>query len=149
MFHQRERDLIVRQIKQLAALVARVLTGKMLAPEAEEELRRSTREMLGVEAELLGALDARSAADLLARSERIALYARIVSAQAEVRARTGDAPGANEERRRALQLWIEAGLRGPLDDEGAAAVAALEGKVARSDLPERHRAWLAKRGGAR
>lgn len=143
--YQVERDLIMRQIKQLMQLVTRLLTGKLgeyKRDVALDELRRATGDLLRMDVTLLELVDARSAADALRRSDRIALYAHSNFGQAEIHRHAGDAPADRSARRRALQLFIEAALRGSLDDESATLLRTLASEIPSGELAVRYQDYL-------
>lgn len=144
--HQVERDVIMRQIKQLMQLVARLLKGASAVQRdvALDELRRATGELLRMDMSLLELVDARSAADLLRRGERIELYARSVLGQAELHLAAKDATAHKTAQRRGLQLLIEAALRVPLDEESVTILRTLAPQVPASELAPRYQDWLRK-----
>ncbi len=127
-----EKDFIKRSIQQLAKLLAAVLK---LRQEGEEEqalqtLRGGVGEILGVEWRVLVAVDSRSGAELLATPQRITVFARLRHQEAEVLEATRDVLGAQQARRHALELYLEALLAGgPLDPDTRAALLALEKAV--------------------
>jgi hypothetical protein len=144
--HQVERDVIMRQIKQLMQLVARLMGAASTVKRdvALDELRRATGDLLRLDMMRLDMVDARSAADLLRRSERIELYAHSVLGQAQLHGRDRDAAAQKSAQRRALQLFIEAALRGSLDGESTAIVRKLTTQVDASTLAARYTDWLGK-----
>ncbi len=124
---QRE-DYLLRQLKALAATLARI-AGLRLSGEfdaAGAELERGYRALLGAEADLVRRVDPSTAGALLGRAERLLLYARLVREEAG--------------------LVTDPGRRAAL----SARVAALAGEAARRD-PENPeiRRFLAEVAGPR
>lgn len=103
-----ERDFVVRQIRQLADAIARLVLGRPATAEldqAEEALRAAARDALKVDAQLLDRLAAESARTLLATPARMAAYVEVLSAQAILARAAGDIRRADSltARVRALQ----------------------------------------------
>lgn len=143
--HEIERDLIMRQIKQIVQLVARLLKGgaaEVKRDTALDELHRTASDLLRMDVKMLELVDARSAADLLRRPERIELYARIVCGQAEIFHHIKDTGAEKAAKRRALQLFVESALRAPLDEESLQIVRGLRGEVVLTELAARYTDWL-------
>lgn len=145
----RQRDYILRMIEQLAEAVGRIagLRRAGQLDEAELLVRTTADGLLGPMRDMLDRLDAAGAATLLGDHEKIGAYAALCAEQAEIlelRGRTAQAPA---ERRRALELYLEAVSRAsegnPRAQEGARA---LLGRVDAARLPERYRALAAKLG---
>jgi hypothetical protein len=109
-------DYLVRLITQAAAALRRV-RERLRTGDAPEELAREARgavgELLGPQAGLLAMLDPGSAAALLGDSERVALWAGLLRAEAEALRRSGEAERASGLEARAAALERAAGHSGP------------------------------------
>lgn len=108
----RRDDYLVRQVKALAAVLAR-LAGLRLGGNIEEaraELTKAYSSVLGSQAELLRRMDSHTAAKLLGSPERVLALAQLLNEEA---AQEGDAVRAASLRFRAVELGIEAARRSP------------------------------------
>lgn len=118
-----QRDYILRMIALVAAAIARAVRRREEgdAAGARTELRGATRELLGPAADLVGQVDPRTAANIIGDPQRMALFARLLHADAEfLRILQRPAEGDQADRR-ALALLLEARQRDPeLDDEALA-----------------------------
>jgi hypothetical protein len=102
-----QRDYIMRQVKVVAAMIAR-MTGLRAGgahEAAHEELERAYDELLGTEAPLVRRVDAATAVLLLGPPERVAAYARLLIEEAT---QSGDAAQQADRRGRAVRLALEA-----------------------------------------
>jgi hypothetical protein len=100
-------DYLLRMLAQVAAVLRRVrerLAGGESAPELLSALRDAEGELLGGRASLLKALDARTAAQLLADPERVRTWAELLRLEAELHRRAGDEAAAAKAESRAAAL---------------------------------------------
>lgn len=141
------KDYIERMIEQLVAALARILRARQEQryEEALQLIGEAARSMLGMEYRVLTMADAASTARLLGEPGRVRVLAKLVRQEAEVRRGQGDALGAGDRFRLALELYLEArelGLR--LDGEGTREVAELREAVGEVALSERYQRLLAR-----
>jgi len=101
-----QRDLVLRWIEQLGRLVARLLGagGKAELAVARDQVQEATLNLLGPLAALVPRLETESAAELLADPDRIFGYAQLLDLDGAISEGMGDAAGAAESRRRALEF---------------------------------------------
>ncbi len=103
-------DYLLRQVKAMAAILARILglrtNGEM--EEARLELDRAYGLLLGSRSDLLRKVDPQTAATLLASPDAILALAQLTSEEA---AQDGEADRCAELRVRAVELGIEAAQR--------------------------------------
>jgi hypothetical protein len=109
-----EKDWIQRVLRQLAIFFARLLRLKEAGEygRALQELRGAYGELLGLPWDVLGAVDAPTAAALLGDPERVKVLARLVAEEADLLALGGDpvaAEQASAEARRLHEAAIAAG----------------------------------------
>ena len=100
-------DYLLRMLAQIAAVLRRVrerLVEGAPAAELLTALRDAEGELLGGRASLLKALDARTAAQLLADPERVHTWIALLRLEAEVHRRDGDEPAAAKAEARASEL---------------------------------------------
>ncbi|WP_433933531.1 hypothetical protein AB3662_04175 [Sorangium cellulosum] len=145
----RQRDFILRMIEQLAEAVGRIagLRRAGQLDEADLLVRATADGLFGPMRDMLDRLDAAGAATLLGDHEKIGAYAALCAEQAEILELRGRAAQASAERRRALELYLEAVSRAPEGNPRAQEGArALLGRVDAARLPERYRALAAKLG---
>ena len=112
---QRE-DYLLRQVKVLAAMIARLVGLRTCGQieEARAELERAYGAVLGPEAELVRRADSSTAAMLLGSPERIFLFAQLVREEA---AQAGEDGLRKLLTARAAELGKEAARRAPENDE--------------------------------
>jgi hypothetical protein len=122
-----ERDYIVRQIKQLRALLAAIfkLKKEEKLDEALEQLQGAFPPFFGIEYRMLAGFDSASAAKLLVDSGRIKILAQLLEEEADIHRRRGDVELSAAKRQHALELYIEAAQRSSADSELLAAIARL------------------------
>ncbi|WP_437735030.1 hypothetical protein [Sorangium sp. So ce1335] len=145
----RQRDYLLRMIEQLAEAVGRIagLRRAGQLDEAELLVRTTADGLFGPMRDMLDRLDAAGAATLLGDHEKVGAYAALCAEQAEILELRGRAAQALAERRRALELYLEAVSRAPGGNPRAQEGAlALLGQVDAARLPERYRALAAKLG---
>jgi hypothetical protein len=145
----RQRDYILRMIEQLAEAIGRIagLRRAGQLDEAELLVRGTADGLFGPMRDMLDRLDAAGAATLLGDPEKIGAYAALCAEQAEILDLRGRAGQALAERRRALELHLEAVSRAPEGNPRAEEAArALLGRVGAARLPERYRGLAAKLG---
>ena len=111
-----ERDYIMRMIAAAAAAVARLrerLSGGAEPDAIAREAQAAQTALLGNEATLLRALDAKSAAHAIGDGERVGAWAQLLLVESEAMRQMRDIDGADRLRKRAQQLLEAAeGLRG-------------------------------------
>lgn len=105
-----QRDLVLRWIEQLGALIRRLLHGRAEAdfPAAREQIREATDALLGSLSLLVPRLDVASAAELLADPHRLFGYAQLLDLEGVVAGAMGDEATRQEQRARALGFAAEA-----------------------------------------
>jgi hypothetical protein len=101
-----QRDLVLRWIEQLGRLVARLLGrgGEAELAVARDQVTEATIGLLGPLATLVPRLETTSAVELLADADRIFGYAQLLELDGVISEALGDAPGAAQSRRRALEF---------------------------------------------
>jgi hypothetical protein len=141
-----DKDYIVRMVKQIGDLFARLLKlmERREYDQAIRALQSACPSLLGLDYGPLSFADAETAAKLLVEREKVKLFAQLVAKEAEILELKGDA-SAHEKRRFALELWAEALLRGaPLSPEQASTVRALTERVGPSAVGERYAGALSR-----
>ncbi len=142
-------DYLLRMIREVMEALARIagLRKEGKAAEALTEIDAARGLLLGPAAELVPRLDPASAAHVVGDPERILALARLVRAEAGVRAEEGDPARAGALRRRALAFALEARARRRFADADAL-VAELAAEVPEAELDEPWRTLLreARRG---
>lgn len=116
-----ERDFILRQIQQLARMVAQIVLRARSEGSYEtglEQVRSALAGGLDVDYEMLSRIDPASAALLVRDGEVLRTLAWIVAQESELRRGAGEVAEAERLRRRALALYDECARRFP--EEGAA-----------------------------
>ncbi|HEY7727308.1 MAG TPA: hypothetical protein VID50_02530 [Candidatus Eisenbacteria bacterium] len=111
----RREDHILRQVKALAAVLAR-LAGLRLGGNLEEaraELEKTYASVLGSQSGLLRRVDSQTAAKLLGSPDRILALAQLLNEEA---AQEPDAARGASLRQRALELGHEAARRDPASE---------------------------------
>lgn len=110
-----QRDLVLRWIEQLGALIRRLIEGKQESdfPAAREQVRQATEAMLGPLLQLVPRLEVESAAELLADPDRLFGYAQLLDLEGVLAGAMGDAAASHECRTRALAFACEAVRRAP------------------------------------
>jgi len=139
-----EKDFIVRLIKQMAEVLARALglARKGQHDEAIAVLESSCPSLLGMDYAPLAMCDSASAAGILREPARVKNFARLLATAAEVYELKGDASAARSKWQHALEMFIEAKLLRPDDDEAAEQIRNLAAKVPRDLLALRYQAQL-------
>lgn len=147
-----QRDYILRMIEQLGDFLARIAGAKreQKLEVALDEIGAALGALFGPLLGTLEALDTEGAATLLSTPEKVRAYAILTAERADVIALKGEARRARSLHLRALELHLEASLRGPLPDERAReAILELCDKAGEDRLRERHkRALAAARAGS-
>jgi hypothetical protein len=141
-----DKDYIVRVIKQIADLFARIvkLIEKREYDVAIRVVQDACPKLLGFDYGPLTFADADAAARLLVDRDRVKIFAQLVAKEAELLELKGDA-AADDKRRFALELWAEALVRqAPLDGPQKDALRTLQDRVGPELLPEKYRTPLAK-----
>jgi hypothetical protein len=136
-----ERDYVLRLIATVAAAIARIRRrrGSGDFAGARDEVHAASAELLGTSASLVSVADARTGADLLGDSRRIAAYGRLLSEDADLLHSLGWHDEARTTARRALAFLLEAYLRaGSLDTDGETALLSLRAQVLSSVLEPRY-----------
>ncbi|BDG03877.1 hypothetical protein [Anaeromyxobacter oryzae] len=122
-----QRDWILRIVEQLAQALARVagLRKQARTEDAVKELAGAASGLAGIDLHMAASVDAATLAGLVREPVRMAVLARVMLERAEIARDLGDAAGDLAWRRRAVELWLEAGAAGAaLDDDARAAIAA-------------------------
>lgn len=137
-----ERDWVMRLVRQLAELLARVLRliEQGRPDEAAAALEAACPSLLGVDYRPLLLVDSASAAALLGDPRKMAAFAQLLAADARVAAARPDEALARSRRQHALEMLLEARQRGALDESSAGLLVELENAVDPSLLPPRYRA---------
>lgn len=119
------KDFIERMVEQLAELLRAVMKARSRkdTEAALEQLREGGRGVLGMDPQVLLAVDAHAAADLLGDPARVKVLARLAEEEAAVREDAGQHTRADSLRAQALALYreVQGRLRAP-DAEVDAAV---------------------------
>lgn len=121
-----KRDYILRIIEQLAQALASVLKlrKKGAHPAAIAEVESAAAGIAGLDLRMAASVDAATLAGHVQEPARLAALARLLEERAEIAREQGDA-GEDGWRRKAVEVWLEAGARGAVLDAGArAAIAA-------------------------
>jgi hypothetical protein len=142
-----ERDFVLRHIRRLADLVARIV-ARAHAEDAYaaglEALRAAMETGPGKEFEMLQRLEPASAALLVQEPEVLSTLARIATQEGDLRERGGDRATAQGLRLRALALYAECAERFPAEAVACRSAArALSAATDLSPLAEKYRRWLA------
>jgi hypothetical protein len=141
-----ESDYILRMIQQLAKAIARIVGLKQAGQldEALDELRTTADGIFGPIRHTLDAIDARSAAGLLANREKIEAYAAVTAEEASILEQMGDASSARSGEQRAISLYLEAlMLSGTVSGDARTAIVELCRRVDEETLPARYRELIA------
>lgn len=144
-----ERDFVMRLIKQLVELIARVLNlaKAKKADEAQAVLEAGCLSLLGMDFHTLALVDSASAADLLQQPYRVVAFARLLGAQAEIERARGAEDLAHSHDQHALELVLEALRRSPSHAEALSLGRELRPRVDVTRLPDRYAAGLTALGG--
>jgi hypothetical protein len=126
------RDYLLRQLQDVAAMLARVIGLRLEGSPAEAgtELDQAIELLLGERAALIRRLDSATAASLMDSTATIVLYARLVHEEATQR-------GAGHGR--AAELTIEALRRNPESEEARLLMAELRKSVPPDDVGPAYR----------
>ena len=102
----RERDWILRVVKEVAELIARALklVDENKGEQAIEVLQAACASALGIEYRTLSFLDSRSAVDLLNEGPKVVGFAQLLEAMGEVELKSGDPLKAEVRFRHALEI---------------------------------------------
>src|SRR5262245_19825871 len=109
-----EQEFIQRQIKQLAQVLARLLTGKVEERNVDaalDELDGSYDAILGLPRAMLDRVDEASLSMMLGRPDRLEAYVWLQEKEAELRAARGETAEAARLRARAHRVAVAGGLR--------------------------------------
>jgi hypothetical protein len=139
------QDYLMRMIEQIIQVLLRAI-GLAKAGDCGEalvQLRTATGLLLGPFAEVLPRLDSASAAQMIGNPDQLLAYARLLSAEAEVRRMMGEPEAADGPALRSLEMALEARARGAADrDTAAELIAGLGRTVPRDRLSAHFRALL-------
>ncbi|ADO67943.1 hypothetical protein [Stigmatella aurantiaca] len=141
------KDYLERLIEQFAAAFAALLKKRReQGPEAAQQLLRDTAlDLLGMEYSALTLADAASTAKLLGHPRRVICLARLVAEEGEGFQEQGDGTRAALRWGLALELFLEAReLGGQLEGEDAQVFKALKARIEPSLLSERYQQALAR-----
>ncbi len=129
-----ERDYVMRVVKQLAEIIARLLKLALTDPQkARAELDAAGREALQMELGPLALVDAATCAQLLGRADKVVLYATIVEAKAELDLLEGAQHRGRANLVHALELAHEALRLGAKNVEAQALLERLRVRIAGLD----------------
>jgi len=139
-----ERDYFLRLLKQLGALLAAItkLKREEKLDAALELLQGAFPPFFGIEYRTLVGFDSASVAQLLVDGTRIKILAQLLEEEADIHRRRGDLELSAAKQRHALELYIEAALRSPADQEASRAISRLASLADLTDLRERYWQWL-------
>src|SRR5512143_1094192 len=141
-----ERDFILRQIRRIAQMVARIVLRAREQASYEsglEAVRAAVADGLGMDYGVLSRLDPASVALLVREGEVLRTLAWIAAQEGELTAGAGDAGGAERLRRRAIALYAECAERYPGEAPACLEAArALRDGAGDSALEPRLRRWL-------
>ena len=137
-----QRDYILRMIEAVGATLRRALKrrdeGDLAG--ARQDIAFTIGEILGPSAGMVPLVDSSTAVDLMSDPARMALYAQLLEADADLLAGMGDMARAARARQRALELLLESVLRHTgLPDDFIEQVRALRERVDASALSTRYR----------
>lgn len=138
-----QRDYILRLIEAVAAAVARIVRRRESGDlqGARREAQIATVEFLGPLASIAGSVDARTAADLIAESWRVAAWAQLLAEDAETLRHMDRHDDARRQDVRATELLLEAHLRGfEFDTSALVTLHALQARVPKDALDARYHA---------
>lgn len=112
---------MMRAVKQLADVIARLLKLALANPaEAREQLAAACRETLQMELSTLSLVDARAAAELLGRADKVAIFATLLEAQGALDLLEGAVHRARARHLHALAVAHQAQRLDPKSPEVAA-----------------------------
>jgi hypothetical protein len=109
-----EKDFILRQIRQLARVVAEIVLRARASGQYEsalQELHAAVKDALGMEYDTLSRLDPASVALLARDAEGLEVLSRIASQEAELHEAAGDEAAALHLRHRAAEIEAERARR--------------------------------------
>ncbi len=140
-----QKDYIMRLLELFAESLRRIIELRTQGQPAEslDALQETAGQIFGSSLPLIDSLDAESAVDVLVEPEKVEMYARLAEEEAELLAALGHAGDAVEARLRALEMYLErTRLSPPVDEETAARIVELSGKLDVEQLDGRHRSLL-------
>jgi hypothetical protein len=135
-----QRDYILRMIEQLGLFLAKIMGARKAGDFelAEREAKAALGALFGPLAEMLEKVDSASAASLLGGPEKMALYAE----RGAAREAAGNQAGARADKKRAIELYLEAARLKPLTEEAHKTLLDLVKDVGRERFPERYQREL-------
>lgn len=142
-----ERDYIMRMIKQLAGVLARIIRAKEQEQydEALQLIQEAYSELFGLDSRLAGMMDAESLALLLGNRDKIKAMARLFREEGDLQALKGDASQAGSRYKRSLELYLEAtAVESSKDPEVLQAIQELAEKIDIAQLSGKYSALLKK-----
>lgn len=140
-----QKDYIMRLLELFAESLRRIIELRTQGQPVEslDALQETAGQIFGSSLPLIDSLDAESAVDVLVEPEKVEMYARLAEEEAELLAALGHAGDAVEARLRALEMYLErTRLSPPVDEETAARIVELSGKLDVEKLDGRHRSLL-------
>lgn len=141
-----EKDFVMRQIRQLAQLVARVVLRARSEGQVAsglEQIREAVESCLGMDYAMLSRIDPASAALLVHDGEVLRTLAWIAAQEGELHESAGDLVTARHQRCRAVALYAECSERFPGEDAACREAArALAGGAGLELLADKYRRWL-------
>lgn len=125
-----ERDYVMRAVKQLADFIARVLKLALTDPRAaRDQLEAACRDTLHIELATLSLVDARTAAGLLVRADKVVYFATVIETLGELDLLEGATHRARSHFLHALELAHEAASLDSKSSEATALIARLRGRL--------------------
>ena len=141
-----ERDFILRQIRRIAQMVARIVLRAREQASCEsglEAVRAAVADGLGMDYGVLSRLDPASVALLVREGEVLRTLAWIAEQEAGLTAGAGDSAAAERLRRRASALYAECAERSPEEAPACLEAArAMRDGIDVASMDPRHRRWL-------
>ncbi len=125
-----ERDDVMRAVKQLASFIARLLKLARTDPRAaRDQLEAACRDTVQMELSTLSLVDARTAAGLLVRADKVVFFATVVETLGELDLLEGATHRARGRFVHALELAQEASTLDSKNGEAAALIARLRARL--------------------
>lgn len=125
-----DRDYVMRAVKQLADFIARVLKLALTDPRAaRDQLETACRDTLHIELATLSLVDARTAAGLLVRADKVVYFATVIETLGELDLLEGAAHHARSHFLHALELAHEAANLDAKSSEATALIARLRARL--------------------
>jgi hypothetical protein len=139
-----QRDYILRMIEQLGLFLAKIMGARKAGDFelAEREAKAALGALFGPLAEMLEKVDSASAASLLGGPEKVGAAAALYAERGAAREAAGNQAAARADKKRALELYLEAARLKPLSEEAQKTLLDLVNDVGRERFPERYQREL-------